>query len=103
MKKDKSKRTRTPLVAAVLFVILAVLYFVVSTSSCGRSGSDTPADVPALTETVEAQSAGNETEPPVTAAPEESTMPETPQEVVILEDEGELEIIIPEGMESEGF
>ena len=102
MNKDKSKRRKTPIAVSILFVILVVLYFILSTSSCGRGGS-APAEVPAVTEAAETPAEVNETEAHVTAAPAETTVPEAPPEPVILEDEGELEIIIPEGMDSEGF
>ena len=92
-----------PLVLAILLVILVALYFVVSTSSCGKTSGETAVLTPEVTEAAESQPVVSGAEAAPSAAPAETNVPEAPSEVFVLEDEGDLEIIIPEGMDSDGL
>ena len=100
----KSKKS---ILVAIVFIILVVVYFVLSTSSCGAKAPEAAAPEASATASapeapaVEAQSADKDAQSSESTAP--LPTPETIQEPIILENGGELEIVVPEGMDHDGF
>ena len=97
------------ILVAVVFVLLVVVYFLVSVSSCGTKDEQpvepTQETVTPVTEmpAPEATDAAAEPAPTAEASTPETQPTEAPAEPVVLEDGGELEIIIPDDMDSDGF
>lgn len=117
------------IIIAVVFIALVVLYFVLSTSSCGAKPSDAQPEETVVTTApanVEDSQGGSDAAQPASAGTQSgssgaqsasapsgsgsdstntaaSSGEETVEAPVILENEGSLEIVLPEGMASDGF
>ena len=104
-------KNKKSIIIAVVFILLVVLYFVMSTSSCGANKPETPDAAQSTDAAPVSQDGGDEAQSEDVSASEEASSDDTAQDaesqpaapVVVLENEGDLEITVPDGMEQDGF